>query len=239
MNTRHQIVDSWRTNASDVALMEGELQKAGLDFALYAHTRSEAEFVAAITEMPPGSGDRRFLACPSMTVCGRSRSCGRSIRKCPFILVSGTIGEEKVVELMKQGATDYVPRGRLRKSFRSGGRAKPLREAGRKKMSGGAPNWRGPTAKGRFRALFESAGAGIAIEDLQGRIIETNRALQQMLGYDTADLQHLTRREFTHSKDLKEETAHFNRLLAGKSDHYRVEKRLRYGGTGGSFWGRA
>ena len=31
----------------------------------------------------------------------------------PFICVSGTIGEEKAVELLKQGATDYVLKDRL------------------------------------------------------------------------------------------------------------------------------
>jgi len=33
----------------------------------------------------------------------------------PFICVSGAIGEEKAVELLKQGATDYVLKGRLAK----------------------------------------------------------------------------------------------------------------------------
>ena len=31
----------------------------------------------------------------------------------PFICVSGTIGEDKAVELLKQGATDYVLKGRM------------------------------------------------------------------------------------------------------------------------------
>ncbi|HXD01468.1 MAG TPA: PAS domain S-box protein, partial [Verrucomicrobiae bacterium] len=93
------------------------------------------------------------------------------------------------------------------------------------------------SSEARFRALFESAGAGIAIEDLQGKIIQTNRALQQMLGYDAAELLAITRRDFTHSQDLKEETAHFKRLLSGKSDHYRVEKRF-VRRDGRIFWGR-
>ena len=31
----------------------------------------------------------------------------------PFIAVTGAVGEEKAVELLKQGATDYVLKGRL------------------------------------------------------------------------------------------------------------------------------
>lgn len=31
----------------------------------------------------------------------------------PFIFVSGVIGEDNAVELLKRGATDYVSKGRL------------------------------------------------------------------------------------------------------------------------------
>ena len=85
--------------------------------------------------------------------------------------------------------------------------------------------------------MFEGASAGIAIEDLSGKILQTNRALQQMLGYGAEELRQITRRDFTHAQDHKEETAHFKRLLAGGSNHYQVEKRF-VRRDGRLFWGR-
>ena len=81
-------------------------------------------------------------------------------------------------------------------------------------------------SESRFRAVFEGAGTGIAIEDLQGKIIESNRALQQMLGYDAAELRQFSRQDFTHSRDHREEDTQFSRLLSGKSSFYQVEKRF-------------
>lgn len=208
MKTKHQIV-VLEDNPKDVALIEGELRKAGFDFAA-RHTRTEPEFVAAITEIPPSLviADFSLPRYDGMQALTLFRSRHPEV---PFIFVSGTIGEEKAVELIKRGATDYVPKTDLVKLGSRVERA--LREAGEQQEKRRAELAR-TNSEGRFRALFEGAGAGIAIEDLQGKIIETNRALQQMLGYDASELQSMTRREFTHSQDLKEETAHFKRLLA-------------------------
>ena len=35
----------------------------------------------------------------------------------------------------------------------------------------------------RFRAMFESAAIGTGVLDLGGRVVTSNRALEQMLGY--------------------------------------------------------
>lgn len=40
----------------------------------------------------------------------------------------------------------------------------------------------------RFRKTFEAAGIGIAICDLEGRIVEANLALERLLGYEPAEL---------------------------------------------------
>jgi DNA-binding NarL/FixJ family response regulator len=40
----------------------------------------------------------------------------------------------------------------------------------------------------RFRTIFEGANLGIALVDAEGRIVESNPALQRMLGYDENEL---------------------------------------------------
>ncbi len=45
----------------------------------------------------------------------------------------------------------------------------------------------------RFRAIFNNAAIGIDMLDLDGRFVETNSALQHMLGYSKSELESLTR----------------------------------------------
>jgi two-component system, cell cycle sensor histidine kinase and response regulator CckA len=76
----------------------------------------------------------------------------------------------------------------------------------------------------RFRAVFDSATVGISI-GVDGRMVQTNRALQEMLGYSAAELSKLHFAALTHPDDVAEDMDQLNRLLAGEIDSYRVEKR--------------
>ncbi len=231
LHRKYQVV-ILEDNHADAALIEVELRKAALDFDA-RRAQTAAEFESAIKETSPGLviADYMMPGFDGLQALTLFRGAHPHV---PFIVVSGTIGEEKVVELMKHGATDYVPKNDLEKLRPVVDRA--LREAEEWNERRRAELSR-LNSEGRFRALFEGAGSGIAIEDLQGRVIETNRALQQMLGFEAVELQNMTRRDFTHSQDLKEETAHFKRLIEGRSDHYRVEKRF-VRRDGRIFWGR-
>jgi len=78
---------------------------------------------------------------------------------------------------------------------------------------------------------------GVALVDRDGHAIESNPALQRMLGYSSADLHGMTFYEFTHPEDIEPDATLFRELLAGKSDHYLIEKRyLRKNGE--VMWGR-
>ncbi len=208
-------------SSADTELIEHELRRGRLDF-LSRQVHNEADFVAALKDAPP---DIVLADCSLPVFSGEEALllCRRLCPDVPFIFVSGTVGEEKAVELLKQGATDFVPKQRLANLV-------PAIQRARREVEQAAERRRAESSlresESRFRAVFEGAGTGIAIEDLEGKIIETNRALQQMLGYDAAELRQLTRRDFTHARDHQEEQAHFNRLLSGKASFYQVEKRF-------------
>ncbi|HEY7149731.1 MAG TPA: PAS domain S-box protein [Gaiellaceae bacterium] len=78
----------------------------------------------------------------------------------------------------------------------------------------------------RFRAMFDSAAIGTGVLDLEGRIVTSNRALEQMLGYDKDDLALLSAAELTHPDDRACEVELFRELAAGKREEYRLEKRV-------------
>jgi PAS domain S-box-containing protein len=78
----------------------------------------------------------------------------------------------------------------------------------------------------RFRAMFESAAIGTGVIDLEGRIVTSNRALEQIVGYDKDELARLNAFELTHPDDRSRELELFGELTAGKREEYRLEKRV-------------
>jgi PAS domain S-box-containing protein len=79
----------------------------------------------------------------------------------------------------------------------------------------------------RFRTLFESAPVAIALHDALGRILETNRAYQRMVGYSGHELRRLGVKRITWPEDVSEGDRLYRELLEGKRDYYYREKRFR------------
>ncbi|HEX2981100.1 MAG TPA: PAS domain S-box protein, partial [Anaerolineaceae bacterium] len=69
-----------------------------------------------------------------------------------------------------------------------------------------------------FRAIFEKSALGIQVNDPQGNFIESNLALQRMLGYSAEELRHLGLTEVTHPGDLDRVWMGIKKLLRGESD---------------------
>ncbi|AQS60004.1 putative bifunctional diguanylate cyclase/phosphodiesterase [Desulforamulus ferrireducens] len=89
----------------------------------------------------------------------------------------------------------------------------------------------------KFRAVFEKAGIGIVLTDMQGVIKESNPAIQQMLGYSGEELARMTIRQITYPADMALDKKMFQGLMAGEYDSYQMEKRyLRKDGQ--IFWAK-
>ncbi|MEW6613752.1 MAG: PAS domain S-box protein [Pseudomonadota bacterium] len=76
-----------------------------------------------------------------------------------------------------------------------------------------------------FRATFHQAAVGMAHAALDGRLLEVNRKLCDILGYRCEDLLQITFRELTHPEDLERELELRRRLLNGDGQSYTLEKR--------------
>lgn len=84
----------------------------------------------------------------------------------------------------------------------------------------------------RFRTIFDAAAVGIAVVDLDGRVLESNPALNAMLGYADDELIGVSFADFTYAADVDADLALFQELLAGTRDQYTLEKRyLRKNGS--------
>jgi diguanylate cyclase (GGDEF)-like protein/PAS domain S-box-containing protein len=82
-----------------------------------------------------------------------------------------------------------------------------------------------PEAPDRFRSAFETAGHGMAIVALDGRFIEVNRALCDLLGYSETELLESNFQTVTHPEDLEADIGLVAQLLGGAGRSYEMEKR--------------
>jgi PAS domain S-box-containing protein len=87
-----------------------------------------------------------------------------------------------------------------------------------------------------FHYLFEHASLGIAVEDLEGKLLLANPALCSMLGYREDELCGMNCSEFAHPEDSEDDWTLFQQLCAGAIDRYSLEKRY-VRKDGARFWG--
>ena len=81
-------------------------------------------------------------------------------------------------------------------------------------------------SEAELRAIIENSAAGITVSDLNGRVLRTNPAHQNMFGYSTDEFSSMTFSDFTHPDDVKKNQASYEDLLSGKSDHFTMIKRF-------------
>jgi diguanylate cyclase (GGDEF)-like protein/PAS domain S-box-containing protein len=81
-------------------------------------------------------------------------------------------------------------------------------------------------ARDRFRSLFDHAPIGVAMVTLEGRYVQVNRSLCEILGYCEEELQSLTWQELTHPDDLAASSAYARRIVEGEFPRYHLEKRF-------------
>ncbi len=92
-------------------------------------------------------------------------------------------------------------------------------------------------AKELFQYLFEQASLGIAVEDLEGKVLLANPALCSMLGYRETELCGMNCCQFASPEDSQDDWALFQELRAGAIDQYSLEKRY-VKKDGVPLWGR-
>ena len=77
----------------------------------------------------------------------------------------------------------------------------------------------------RFRSAFDYAPIGMALVTPDGRWLQVNRSLCEILGYSEAELLATDFQTLTHPEDVPLAEAHINQLLAGKIPSHQMEKR--------------
>jgi len=172
---------------SDTELMQANLAADGVDCEM-VRVQTRADFVAALEE---GGFDLILADYAASSFDSLSAlELAREVRpEVPFILVSGTPGEEAAIEAIKSGATDYVLKHRLGRLVPAVRRA--IREAEEQREPKSAEE-----ALSRsgilYRSAVEQATENICFVDVETkRIVEANATLSRSLGYDPEELRRM------------------------------------------------
>ncbi len=92
-------------------------------------------------------------------------------------------------------------------------------------------------SEARYRTIFEGAGFGIVLRDLDGKILAANPALEKIIGFSQEEMAQLGW-SLLHPEDAPRFLSQFQELAEGQRDFFTIEARA-FHRDGYVIWGRA
>jgi two-component system, cell cycle sensor histidine kinase and response regulator CckA len=164
-------------SANDAELHMIELRRAGFDLEC-KRVETEPDFLAELKKLPDIIlSDYSMPEFNGLRAAELLKKSGLNI---PFILISGTVGEDVAVEAMKHGATDYLLKDRI---ARLGIAVERALEQKRLRDERDRVEEARRASEERYRTLFDYAPDGIVIADPNSYYLDANASICRMLGY--------------------------------------------------------
>src|SRR5258708_12000227 len=165
-------------NPGDAELCRRKLESAGVEFSMKSVSiQDQFKLEIGTDAYDIVLGDYRLQSWTGLEAIRWLRGTGSLI---PFILVSGTLGDELAVECIKEGATDYVLKEKLdrlpfaiRRALDEKGMRADRDQAERELRQLGQ----------HYASIVRGAPYGIYRANQDGQIIMANPALVSILGY--------------------------------------------------------
>lgn len=207
--------------AEDAELLVREMRRSGLEVQSH-RVENEVAYEAALDEFAPD------LILSDYTLPGFDGPLALQIARrqrpdTPFIFVSGTIGEERALEALRQGAVDYVLKDNRARLVPAVERA--LKESAERD----ARRWalrQLEESEERFRSAMHYSPVGTALVAPDGRWLSVNPALCDIVGYTEAELLGTNMQAITHPDDLDADRVQVAHMLARRIDTSQVNKRF-------------
>jgi PAS domain S-box-containing protein len=164
----------------DAELIERELRQAKLDFSSQ-RVETEQDFRAALESSDPDVILADFNL-PHFDGISALKIAHALVPETPFIFVSGSIGEERAVQALLEGATDYILKDRLSRLPAAITRA--LDERRERQLS--------KRLSHQNELILKYSAEGILAVDRQGKAFLVNPAAARITGFSIQELQAVT-----------------------------------------------
>jgi two-component system sensor histidine kinase UhpB len=194
-------------NQKDAELSVNHLRKAGYDISYLCVDTADGMKTALINQ----KWDLILsdYSMPEFDVPSALAIYHESGADIPFIILSGAIGEEKAVEIIKAGAHDYLLKDNMTRFASVVERE--LREAivRRDLIKANAAL---KTSEEKYRSYVEYAPDGVFVADENGKYLEVNRAATLITGYTENELLGMSLSDLLPPDNLAWGLDHFNSL---------------------------
>lgn len=170
-------------SVDDAELVTLELSRVGMNVSS-TRVETEADFLASMDSQSWDLiiSDFRLPTFSGMKAYEIFHSRGIDV---PFIMISGTIGEELAVDAMRRGVNDYLMKGNLARLAPAVERE--LREAAHRRERRLAENALQESEE-RYRIVAETASDAIITIDRESRVVYVNSASETIFGYSRSEM---------------------------------------------------
>jgi two-component system, cell cycle sensor histidine kinase and response regulator CckA len=179
MNTKTLQILFAEDSENDVQLAVNELKRYGYE-PTCTRVQTAAELSAALLQQP-WDVILSDYSMPGFTGSDALKICQESGRDIPFISVSGTLGEESAVAMMRAGAHDYFTKDNL---IRLG----PAIEREMNAAGSRREQKRMQDAAAHLAAVVESSDDAIISKSLDGIVVSWNKGAEQIYGYTEEEM---------------------------------------------------
>lgn len=207
----------------DAEHMQHTLAKAGIDFEARRVDTREA-FMRALQEFHPDIvlADNEL---PSLSGMEALRIERRSSPEIPMVIVTGSLGDESAVEILKSGAKDYVLKDNLARLPHAVQRAL-AEEQGIRARKAAERAMR--ESEARFRALTENSSDITTVIAPDGVVLFDSPSITMLMGYEHGELVGSNAFDLVHPDDHASTRAVLASLLTNPGVLHTVEHRLRH-----------
>ncbi|MBA2670908.1 MAG: PAS domain S-box protein [Gemmatimonadetes bacterium] len=210
-------------NADDALVMLQELRRHGTS-VLDRRVQTAAEMRDALATQ---SWDAILAdySLPSFSAPAALAILKESGQDLPFIIVTGSLGEEVAAECMRAGAHDFICKANLARLAPA--LEREIRDAGIRRSHSSAQAERESSHR-RFRALVENLPTAIGLLAADGTISYDSPALSRILGYGCDELTGTCAFDLVHPHDREAVVSAFGRSVDAPGGTGFIEHRCRH-----------
>ena len=196
---------------SDAALVIRQLQKARYSIE-YERVDTPTQMQAALDRRPWDIIISDYKL-PSFSAPAALALLQQTAKDIPFIVVSGTIGEESAVEVMREGAQDYLMKDKLTR----------LASAVEREVTAAKVRSDRRAAEASIRdmlewqeALFEGSRDAVFVSDEKSHFVAVNKAASDLTGYSKEELLTMRIPDLHDQNDLAAYELFHDKILGGE-----------------------